>query len=121
MHIKTLFFNFFMLFFLIANSEAADSLTPWDFKSPVINESLSVRELSLPAKLLKGGVSIFSDYVSKVDGDRCHMYPSCSAYGKEAIDRHGFFLGALLTADRLIHERNEMDLAPQIIRGERLK
>jgi hypothetical protein len=32
------------------------------------------------------------------------MYPTCSAYARQALARHGPWLGALLTVDRLLHE-----------------
>jgi uncharacterized protein YneR len=40
------------------------------------------------------------------------MYPSYSAYSIQAIQKHGFFIGIMMTADRLIHEVNEMDHVP---------
>jgi putative membrane protein insertion efficiency factor len=34
-------------------------------------------------------------------GGRCRFYPSCSAYGLEAIHRHGAARGSWLTAHRV--------------------
>jgi len=42
------------------------------------------------------------------------MHPTCSAYGLQATERHGFILGIILTADRLIHESDEMSFAPMV-------
>lgn len=70
--------------------------------------------LSAGAFALKTAVNIFRNYISPVDGDRCLMYPTCSAYSIQAIEKHGFFLGYLMTVDRLIHENNEMDTADLI-------
>jgi uncharacterized protein len=36
-------------------------------------------------------------------GVRCRFLPSCSAYGLEAITRHGAWHGSLITAKRLCH------------------
>jgi hypothetical protein len=52
--------------------------------------------------------------VSAVDGQRCSMFPSCSLYSKQAIEKHGAFLGVLLTADRLLHEADEIPLVPTV-------
>ena len=47
------------------------------------------------------------------------MYPTCSAYSIEAVKKHGFFIGVMMTTDRLIRENTEMDLAPLIkVSGE---
>ena len=116
-----------VLFFTIAivcctsRIDAYDNFTPWDFTSQEIKSIGSEKELSLSASILKGGVVIFSRYISPVDGDRCFMYPTCAAYGKEAVEKHGFLLGIFLTVDRLIHEGNEMDTAPQIKIRNRLR
>jgi len=60
-------------------------------------------------------VVFFRDVISPVDGDRCPMYPTCSEYGLQALRKHGPFLGSVMIADRLIHERDEMKYAPRVI------
>lgn len=37
-----------------------------------------------------------------MDGDRCEMIPSCSAYTAEVVDKHGWFMGWIMGCDRLI-------------------
>ena len=60
-------------------------------------------------------VSIFKDHISAVDGDRCPSVPTCSAYGVEAFKKHGFFMGWMMTVDRLIHEgKEETTVSPLI-------
>ncbi|MFH2012833.1 MAG: membrane protein insertion efficiency factor YidD [Pseudomonadota bacterium] len=61
------------------------------------------------------GIKFFQNVISPVDGDRCPMYPTCSKYSIQAFRKHGPFLGFVMTADRLIHERNEMQYAPTVI------
>jgi hypothetical protein len=34
------------------------------------------------------------------------MYPTCSAYAIQALDKHGAALGSFITVDRLLHEGN---------------
>jgi hypothetical protein len=94
-----------------------EPFTPWDFNqsSPrSISEQIIIKNDSVPAYLLKSSVEFFINYISKIDGDRCQMHPTCSSYSLQAIDKHGFFIGIAMTADRLIHESNEMDYAPLI-------
>lgn len=50
------------------------------------------------------GIRFFQRYISPVDSPRCPMYPSCSAYALQALQRHGPVLGTCLTVDRLLHE-----------------
>jgi len=62
--------------------------------------------------LVKG----FQKVISPVDGARCSMYPTCSAYSVDAFRKHGTIKGLLLTADRLLHEHDEHDFAPIIVK-----
>ena len=95
---------------------------PWDFNDPFVSApSPDVKKASLspPAQLLRLGIQGFRKYVSAVDGDRCPMTPTCSAYSLQAIEMHGFIVGVLMTADRLIHEMDETALAPAVmVQGE---
>jgi putative component of membrane protein insertase Oxa1/YidC/SpoIIIJ protein YidD len=59
-------------------------------------------ETSVTRLFFLGAVSGFQRYISPTDGDRCGFTPSCSAFGRDAVDRRGPFLGVLLTADRLM-------------------
>lgn len=53
--------------------------------------------------------------ISAVDGDRCPSVPSCSSYSAEAFRRHGFFMGWMMTVDRLIHEGSEeLRVSPRV-------
>ena len=95
-----------------------DSFTPWAFNNPGQEEKIEA-SFSLPGHLLTQGVKIFIKYISRVDGDRCPMHPTCSAYSLQVIKKHGFFIGFMMTAGRLIHESNEMDYAPIVKVGDR--
>lgn len=52
-------------------------------------------------------VNLYRDHVSPIDGDRCPSLPSCSSYSVQAMEKHGFFLGWMMTVDRLLHEGQE--------------
>ncbi len=53
--------------------------------------------------------------VSRVDGDRCPSYPTCSHYAAEAVRRHGPVLGIAMTAGRLLSEADEAAFSPRIL------
>lgn len=61
----------------------------------------------------KGLITFYSKIISPADGARSPSYPTGSAYGRMAVQKHGFFLGTLLIADRLIHE-SDLPLTPSI-------
>ena len=55
---------------------------------------------ALAAVLLAGGG--FIDAISPMIGPRCRFTPTCSAYGLEAIQKHGPWKGGWLTVKRLL-------------------
>lgn len=57
-------------------------------------------------------VSIFSEHISAVDGDRCPSEPTCSSFSVQAFKKHGLVMGWLMTVDRLIHEGDEWTVSP---------
>ncbi|MBF0120871.1 MAG: membrane protein insertion efficiency factor YidD [Desulfobacterales bacterium] len=60
-------------------------------------------------------IKFYQKFISKIDGNRCPMYPSCSQYAKEAINKNGFFIGWIIACDRLLRcGRDEVNLSPSI-------
>jgi len=54
-------------------------------------------------------------HLAAVRRGECPMYPSCSEYCSQAIARHGWVLGWIMAADRLMRcGRDEMKLARRI-------
>jgi len=53
---------------------------------------------------LQSGIRFFQRFISPVDGPRCPMYPTCSAYAMQAVQKHGPLVGSFITVDRLLHE-----------------
>jgi hypothetical protein len=47
------------------------------------------------------GYHLYRDHITQIDGARCEHRPTCSRYSIEAIRKHGFLVGALLSLDRL--------------------
>ena len=67
-------------------------------------------------------VGIYRDNISPVDGDRCPSIPSCSSYSLQAMEKHGFFIGWMMTVDRLIHEgKEEARVSPVVYSGGKWK
>ena len=70
-----------------------------------------------PGTMLMG---FYKTFISATDGHRCGMYPCCSSYAVQAFKKHGFFMGALLSCDRLIRcGRDETRCSFHIIQGNR--
>ena len=74
-----------------------------------------------PSSLLTMGIEGYQKFLSPVLDSKCYMFPSCSAYAKQALDEYGPFLGVLLIIDRLFREANETQTSPLIRQGETFK
>lgn len=50
------------------------------------------------------------------------MYPSCSNYSIQSLKKHGFFIGWIMSCDRLMRcGGDEMRLSPKIFSNGKLK
>lgn len=68
-----------------------------------------------PAQAQNPILGFYQEYISPVDGNRCPMHPSCSAYANEAFEKHGLLMGWIMTCDRLVRcGRDETKLSPTI-------
>lgn len=89
---------------------------PWD--SPVHRSSARKYNAPTNSSITSGFftslLTFFSEVISPVDGDRCPSYPTCAAYSKEAYQKHGAFVGTLMTVDRLFHEADEYRFSPTV-------
>ena len=56
---------------------------------------------NLFGKVLIGVITLYRLFVSPLLGTNCRFQPSCSAYGIEAITRHGALKGGWLTVRRI--------------------
>lgn len=54
------------------------------------------------ASLLLLLIGLYRQWISPLLAPRCRFIPSCSAYGLEAIGRHGALRGSWLTLRRLL-------------------
>ena len=62
----------------------------------------------------KSAIHLYSSTLSPADGPRSPSYPTSTTYGKQAIQKYGFFTGVILTADRLIHE-SDVHRGPKVV------
>jgi hypothetical protein len=63
-------------------------------------------------------VTLYREHISPIDGDRCPSLPTCSFYSFQAFEKHGFFLGWMMTVDRLIHEGQEETKVSPVVFSE---
>ncbi len=87
----------------IAIAGPACAAAPWDFNG---NESAVLSSATQPsgvqdAAWLKG-LQWFFSAVSRVDGTRCPMAPTCSAYSIQSFRDYGLLRGFVMTSDRLM-------------------
>lgn len=47
-------------------------------------------------------IKVYRKYISPMTPPSCRFHPTCSSYGLEAFEKHGFFKGFLLTTIRLL-------------------
>lgn len=52
--------------------------------------------------LLIGFIKVWRAVISPLYGNTCKYYPSCSAYGLEAVQVHGALRGSWLTVRRIV-------------------
>lgn len=70
--------------------------------------------LGYPAVTMDAYLRFFQRVISPVDGARSNMYPTGSDYARRVFRKHGALLGIVLTTERLMHEGNEIIVAPRI-------
>lgn len=47
-------------------------------------------------------IKFYQIVISPQDGHNCRHIPTCSAYGKQAVIKHGAFIGAIMAGERLL-------------------
>jgi len=95
---------------------AADTWGPWEAKSGRPRE-----EPQADTSPFDQAVRFFQRTISRVDGPRCPMYPTCSAYSRQALAKHGPWVGTMLTVDRLIHENDPREKRHPVKIGGRVR
>jgi len=84
-------FYVIMVFFVVSQLYATES-------KPISRYQLFSNPLKATILL---SIRIYQATISRVQGDVCNFYPSCSHYGYEAIERFDVIKGILKASDRV--------------------
>ena len=88
---------------------------PWDAGVTVGDAAVAVQAVpdAGASRAIRGIYDSFTDgalllirafqiWISPQDGPSCRYHPTCSAYGKNAVQKYGAFVGSILTGDRIL-------------------
>src|SRR5262245_823339 len=75
-----------------------------------------VLETSVPGLAVRGALTAWHKVLTRADGPRSVMYPTASGYLGQAVAKHGMLIGIMMTTDRLMHEWDEQQRAPRIVK-----
>jgi hypothetical protein len=53
-------------------------------------------------KIIIASIKFYRKYLSPMKTTRCPYYPTCSAYGLEAVQKYGAFKGSILAGWRIL-------------------
>jgi len=98
----------FLIFFSITGLHG--EFAPWntDIKSgdALYHSDHAHKNYSNVYNGVQGGafflIKFYQIVISPQDGPNCRHIPTCSAYGKQAVIRHGAFIGSILAGDRIL-------------------
>ena len=95
---------------------AADKLRgPWPKAAPEAARSDGL-ETSVTGLAVRGALTAWHQVLSRADGPRSVMYPTASGFLGQAVAKHGMLIGIMMTTDRLLHEWDEQQCAPRIVK-----
>lgn len=70
-------------------------------------------------------IRLYQRYISPMLGDNCRFYPSCSEYAAQAIGKHGFIVGSMLSVVRIAKcgpwHPGGVDLVPDEVRFDGIR
>jgi len=103
--------KYLILFFIIFSmTSLRGEFNPWNSDISTGDELYKipapVKKNSAVYNGAQGGayflIRFFQVVISPQDGPNCRHNPTCSAYGKQAVIKHGAFLGSLMAGERLL-------------------
>jgi hypothetical protein len=65
---------------------------------------------------VRGALTAWHQVLTRADGPRSVMYPTASGFLGQAVAKHGMLIGIMMTTDRLLHEWDEQQRAPHIVK-----
>lgn len=122
MKIRYVLYTFTLIAMSVQTINAGTPFIPWDADVSIADENIPVAiirniKTDIPARHRsretqtvyngpQGGayflIRFFQVVISPQDGPHCRFSPTCSAYGRHAVERFGSLLGPMLAGDRLI-------------------
>jgi uncharacterized protein len=102
---------------LVGLAVADDKLRgPWTHPVVAQPSPQDMSETSVPGLAVRGALTAWHEVLTRADGPRSVMYPTASGYLGQAVAKHGMLIGIMMTADRLLHEWDEQQRAPRIVK-----
>lgn len=106
--------RFLIFLILLASFYQGHGVSAEELNAYTYQKKMAIKKTS-PGNPVLYPVIFFTKFISGVDGNRCPMYPTCSRYAVEAIEKHGVLMGWVMTCDRLIRcGRDETRLSPPV-------
>ena len=116
---------------IVSGSHAGPrSFTPWNPDVNTGDENYNIhghgeRHKGYVTGGFQGGayllIKMFQVFISPQDGPNCRHTPTCSAYGREAVAKHGALIGSFMAGERLLRcnpfHAPEYDPVPERIFG----
>jgi len=114
--LSILFLITFVCFAAVGHASSLNG--PWGWNTEQQDSQTQPGQYSDPLHFM---VEMHRKYFSPIDGKNCPMYPSCSRYSLQCLEKHGLFIGWVMTFDRLLRcGRDELRLSPAIVVNDEL-
>ncbi|MFW5861068.1 MAG: membrane protein insertion efficiency factor YidD [Spirochaetota bacterium] len=120
-----------IILLLLPGMSAKAGFIPWDADVSVGDENIKkphvhrhrVRPVyNAPTAAGYFMIRFFQKVISPQDGPNCRFNPTCSAYGRQAVERYGLIIGGFMAGDRVIrcnpYSPPGKDPLPRTLKGD---